>query len=84
MWHLGQKEIEWKEDVYLTTKITRQKLGKQYAEVTPTTGMLLIDQHIHDSFWILPSFRKSGNWMHDTPEDKIFDNTQCHECLSEV
>jgi len=47
---LAKKKTQWKEDLYLAVKFARQKLSKYYAEVTPTTGMLLIPAHSLDSF----------------------------------
>ena len=54
----GKKKPQWKEDLYFAVKFARQKLSKYSAEVTPTTGMLLISAHILDSFQKLRSFRK--------------------------
>jgi len=39
---LAKKKTQWKEDLFFAVKLARQKLSKYYAEVTPTTGMLLI------------------------------------------
>jgi len=55
---LAKKRTQWKEDLFFTVKLARQKLSKSYAEVTPTTGMLLISAHILDPFRKLGSFRK--------------------------
>jgi len=49
---------QWKEDLYITVKFAQQKLAKYYAEVTSTTGMLLISAHILGPFQKLRSFRK--------------------------
>ena len=55
---LAKKNTQWKEDLYFAVKFAGQKLSKYYAEVTPTTGMLLIPAHILDPFRKLRSFRK--------------------------
>jgi len=55
---LAKKKTQWKEDMIFTVKLARQKLSKIYAEVTPSTGMLLIVGIILDPFRKLQSFRK--------------------------
>jgi len=35
---LANKKTPWKEDLFFAVKIARQKLSKNYADVTPTTG----------------------------------------------
>jgi hypothetical protein len=47
---LAKKKTQWKEDMFFTVKLARQKLSKYSAEVTPTTGMFLISTHILDPF----------------------------------
>ena len=57
-------------------KLARQKLYKNYAEVTPTMGRLLIVAHIRNPFWKL---RLSGKWdkeMDINPEHEKSDTTQ--------
>jgi len=54
---LARKKTQWKEDLFFTVKLARQKLSKYYPEVTPTTGMLRISAHIIDPFRMLRSFR---------------------------
>jgi len=54
----AKQKTQWKEDLFFTVKLARQKLSKYYAEVTPMTGMLLISAHILDPFRKLRSFRK--------------------------
>ena len=49
---LAKKKTPWKEDMFFTVKLARQKLSKYYTEVTPSTGML------HSSAHILNVFRK--------------------------
>jgi len=44
------KKTQWKEDLFFAVKLARQKLSKYYAEVTPTTGMLLISAQILHPF----------------------------------
>jgi hypothetical protein len=43
---LAKKKTQWKEYLFFSVKLARQKLSKYNAEVTPTTGMLLIPAHI--------------------------------------
>jgi len=47
---LAKKMTQGKEDLFFAVKFARQKLSKYYAEVTPSTGMLLISAHILDPF----------------------------------
>jgi len=54
---LAKKKTQWKEDLFFAVKLARQKLSKYYAEVTPTTGMVLISAQILDAFQKLRSFR---------------------------
>jgi len=67
---LAKQKIPWKEDLFFAVKLARQKLSKYYAEVTPTTGMLLNSGHILDSFRKLRSFRKWDKEMDIHPEDE--------------
>jgi len=69
MWALAKKKTQWKEDFYFAVKLARQKLSKYYAEVTPTTGMLLISADMLDPFWMLRSFRMWDKAMDINPED---------------
>jgi len=39
---LAKKKTQWKEDLFFAVKLAWQKLSKYYAEVTPTTGMVVI------------------------------------------
>jgi len=56
-------------------------LSKYHAEVTPTTGMLLISAHILDPFQKLPSFRKCDKGMVINPEDETSYTTQYQEAF---
>jgi len=67
---LAKKKTAWKEDLFFAVKLARQKLSKYYAEVTPTTGMLLISARILDHFRKLRSFRKWDKGMDINPDDK--------------
>ena len=67
---LAKKKTQWKEDLCFEVKLARQKLSKYYAEVTPTTGMLLISAHILYPFRKLRSFRQSDKGMDINPEDE--------------
>ena len=55
---LAQTKTPWKEDLFFAAKLAWQKLSNYYAEVTPSTGMLLNSEHILYSFRKLQSFRK--------------------------
>jgi hypothetical protein len=56
---LAKKKTQLTEDLVFTVKLAPQKLSNQYAEVTPTTGILLISAQIFDPFQKLQSVR---NW----------------------
>jgi hypothetical protein len=47
---LAKKKTQWKEDLFFSVKLARQKLSKYYDEVTPMTCMLLISTLILDPF----------------------------------
>jgi len=78
---LAKKKISWKEDLFFAVKLARQKLCKYYAEVTPTTGMLLISAHILDPFRMLRSFRMWDKGMDITPEDETSYTTQYQQAF---
>jgi hypothetical protein len=48
MWAVGKKNMQWNEDFIFAGNLARQQLSKYYAEVSPTTGMLLISADIFD------------------------------------
>jgi len=79
LWALAKKNTQWKEDLYFAVKFARRKLSKYYAEVTPTTGMLLISAHILDPFCKLRSFMKWDKGMDINPEDETSYTTQYQE-----
>ena len=60
-------------------KDARQKLHNYYAEVPPTTGVLLISVHILDLFQKLHSFMKWDNTIDINPEDETSNTTQYQE-----
>jgi len=64
---LAKKKTQWKGDLFFAVKLARQKLSKYYAEVTPTTGMLLISACILDPFHKLRLFRKWDKGMAINP-----------------
>jgi len=78
---LAKKKTPWKEDLFIAVKLARQKLSKYYAEVTPTTGMLLISAHILDPFRKLRSFRKWDKGMDLNPEDERSYTTQYQDAF---
>jgi len=78
---LARKKTPWKKDLFFAVKLAQQKLSTYYAEVTPTTGMLLITAHILDLFWKLRSFRKWDKGMDINPEDVTSYTTQYQEAF---
>jgi len=76
---LAKKKTQWKEDLFFAVMLARQNHSKYYAEVTPTTGMLLIFAHILDPFRKLQSFRKWDKGMDINPEDETSYTTQYQE-----
>jgi len=77
----AKKRTQWKEDLFFAVKLSQQKLSKYYAEVTPTTGMLLISAHIRDSFRKLRSFWMWDKGMNINPEDETSYTTQYQEAF---
>lgn len=73
---LAQKKTQWKEDLFYAIRLAREKLFEYYAEVTPTTGILLISAHILHPFWKLGSFGKCDTEMDINHEDEISYTTQ--------
>jgi hypothetical protein len=73
---LTKKNTQWKEELFFTVKLARQKLAKHYAEVTPTMGILLISPHILNSFQKLRLFRKWDMGMDINLEDETSYTTQ--------
>jgi len=78
---LTKQKSQWKEDLYFAMKFAWQKLSKYYADVTPTTGMLLISSHILDPFQKMQSFMKWDKWMDIEPEDETFYTAQYQEAF---
>jgi len=76
---LAENKTQWKEDWFFTMTLARQKLPKNYAELTPSTGMLLISSHILDSFRKLQSFSKWERGMDINPQEEISYSTQYQE-----
>ena len=63
------------EDLYFAVKSVRQKMSIDYAEVTPTTGMLLIAADILDRFHQLRLVRKWDNGMDINLKDQTLYTT---------
>jgi hypothetical protein len=78
---LAEKKTRWKEDLFFTVKLARQKLSKYYIEVIVTRGMFLISPHIRDRFRKLQSFRKLDKGMDIHPEDETSYTTQYKEAF---
>jgi len=67
---LAKEKTQCMEDLFFAAKLAWQKLSKYYAEVTPTTSMLLISAHILNPFRKLRSFRMWHKGMDINPEDE--------------
>jgi len=78
---LAKKKTQWKEDLFFAVKLASQQLSKYYAEVTPTTAMLLISAQILNPFRKLRSFRKWDKGMEINLEDKTTYTTQYQEAF---
>jgi hypothetical protein len=78
---LAKNKTQWKEDLFFAVKLAWQKLSKYYAEVTPTTGILLISAHILDPFGKLRSFTTWDKGMDINPEDETSYTTQYQEAF---
>jgi hypothetical protein len=76
---LAKKKTQCKEDLFFAVKLAQQKLSKFYAEVTPTTGMLLISAQIVDPFHKLRSFTQWDKGLDINPEDETSHTTQYQE-----
>jgi len=72
----AKKTTASKEDLFSAVKLDWRKLSSYYAEVTPTTCMLLISAHILDPFRNLRSCRKWDMGMDINPDDKTSYTTQ--------
>jgi len=81
---LAKKKTPWKEYLFFAVKLAQQKFSKYYAEVTPTTGMLLISAPILDPLRKLRSFRKWDKGMDINPEDETSYTSQIPRGVSEV
>jgi len=78
---LAKKKTPWKEVLFFAVKLAQQNLSKYYAEVTPTTGMLLISEHILNPFQKLQLFRTWDKGMDINPEDVTSSTTQYQEAI---
>jgi hypothetical protein len=67
--------------LFFAVKLAQQKLSKYYAEVAPTTGMLLISAQIVDPFRKWRSFRKWDKEMDINPEHETSYTTQYQEAF---
>ena len=78
---LAGKKIRLKEHLFFAVMLTRLKLSKYCAEVTATTGMLLICELILGPFRKLRSFRKWYKGMDNNPDDETSCTTQYQEAF---
>jgi len=78
---LAKMKTPWNGDLIFAVKFARQKLSKYYAEVTPTTGLLLISAHMLDSFRKVGLFRRWDKGMDINPEYETSYTTQYQEAF---
>jgi len=78
---LAKKKTQWNEDWFFAVKLAQQKLSKYYAEVTPTTHILLISAHILDPFRKLQLLRKRDKAIDINPDDETSYTTQSQEAF---
>jgi len=78
---LAKKNTQWNDDLFFAVKLARQKLSNNYADVTPTTGMLLISAQILHLFRKLRMFRKWDKGMDIHPEDETSYTTQYQQAF---
>jgi len=81
IWALAKKITPWKEHLYFTVKVARQKLSKYHDEVTPMTGLLVISAHILDAIRKLRSYRTWDKVRDSNPEDEIFSTTHYQDAF---
>jgi len=67
---LAMKKTQWKEDLYFAITLAQQKLSRNHAEVTRSTGILLHSAHVLDPFQMLRSSRRWDKGMDINPEDE--------------
>jgi len=67
---LAKKKTQEIKDLYFPVTVAQEKLSNHYAEVTPTTGLLLFSAHILDHLQKLRSISKWDKAMDINPEDK--------------
>jgi len=76
---LAKEKIQWKEDLFFAVKLAQQKLSESYAEVIPSTGMLLISAHVLDSFQKLRLFTKWDKGVDINAKDETSYTAQYQE-----
>jgi len=77
---LAEQNTQWKEDLFFTVELARQKVSKYHAEVPPTTGTLHFSAHCLDTLCKLQSGRKLDR-MDSYPEDNTSYTTQYKEAF---
>jgi len=81
VWAFTRKKTLWNEDLFFAVKSPQQKLSNYYAEVTQSTGMLLISANILDPFWMLQSLRNLDKGMDINSGDETSYTTQYQQAL---
>jgi len=78
----AEKKTPSREDLFIPVKLAPQIRSKHYAEVTPTTGMLLVSEYILDTFRKLRWFRRCDKGMNIYPGDATSSTTQYAEAFA--
>jgi len=81
MWVVAKKQTQSKQDLYFAVKVVWQKLSKRSADLTPTTGLLVISAHVLDPFQRLRLNRKWDDAMDIDSEDETSYTTQYQEAI---
>jgi hypothetical protein len=72
---LARRKTQSKQILYFAMKLAQQKRSNNYAEVTPTTGVIFLEARIVDPFQKLRLFRTWDKVMNRNPEHDTFYST---------
>jgi hypothetical protein len=78
---LTKKKTQWKEDIFFAVKFARQKLLKEYTEVTPKTVKLVISARNLDCLRKFRLFRKWYKGLVINTKDETSFTTRCQEAF---
>jgi len=73
---LAKKKTEWKEDLFFAVKSAQQTMSKYYADMAPSTRMVIIPTHILNPLQKLRLLRKWDMGIDINPEDATSYTTQ--------